>query len=302
MKYPAIVLIALTLLCCPVANAAEMSAEKMLSFGDSLFERGDYYRAITEYERVIFFYPDHALAKTARFQIANSYLKGDRIDQAIERFKALSMDLPNEDIGRKAFFMLGEAYYQKREYARAVDFYESYIETYPGDERIDAARIRIGWCYLRQGKWRQASEEFGRLPPDSPLHAQAAGLAEGAQAYPGIPTKSPTLAGGLSAVLPGAGQLYVNRPGDALVSFLLNGAFIWATVEAFHNDNNVTGGILLFFESGWYLGNIYNAVNGAEKYNRRNEQKYLDGLQDKYHVSYRYDGKGGNMVAFTVRF
>jgi tetratricopeptide (TPR) repeat protein len=302
MRYPAILFFAVMLLFGHAVLAGEMSAEKMLSFADSLFERGDYYRAITEYERVIFFYPDHELAKAARFQIARSYLKGDRLDQAIERLKALSMDLPNEAIGRKASFMLGEAYYQKREYSRAADYFESYIETYPGDERVDAARIRIGWSYLRQGKWQQAGEEFAKLPSDSPLHTQAEGLIEGAQDYPGIPTKSPTLAGGLSAVLPGAGQLYVNRPGDALVSFLLNGAFIWATVEAFQNDNDVTGGILLFFESGWYLGNIYNAVNGAHKYNRRNEQKFLDGLQEKYHVSYLYDGKGGNMVAFTVRF
>lgn len=302
MRHPAVLLFAVLLLCCQTAPAAELSAEKMLSFADSLFERGDYYRAITEYERVLFFYPDHGLAKTARLQIANAYLKGDRIDQAIERLKALSMDLPNEEVGRKASFMLGEAYYQKREYSRAVDFFESYIEAYPGDERIDAARIRIGWAYLRQGKWRQAGEEFGKLPADSPLHAEAKGLAEGAQGYPGIPTRSPALAGGLSAVLPGAGQLYVNRPGDALVSFLLNGAFIWATVEAFQNDNNVTGGILLFFESGWYLGNIYNAVNGANKFNRRNEQHYLDGLQDKYRVSFLYDRHGGSMMALTMKF
>jgi hypothetical protein len=73
-------------------------------------------------------------------------------------------------------------------------------------------------------------------------------------------------------------------------------------VEAFHHDNNVTGGILLFFESGWYLGNVYNAVSGAHKYNQRSEKQFLDGLQDKYRVSYLYDGHGGNMVAFTMRF
>jgi tetratricopeptide (TPR) repeat protein len=284
------------------AIANEMPAENMMSFADSLFGRGDYYRAITEYERVFFFYPDHPIAKTARFQIAHCYFKGDRLDQAIDRLRALSKELPNEEVGRKAYFMLGEAHYQKREYSRAADIFATYIETYPGDERVDAARIKIGWSYLRQGQWRQAADEFQKLPPDSPLHAQAEGLAEGSENYPGIPTKSPTLAGGLSAVIPGAGQLYINRPGDALVSFLLNGAFIWATVEAFQNDNNVTGGILLFFESGWYLGNIYNAVNGAHKYNRRSEKQFLDGLQEKYGVSYLFDGHGGSMVAFTMRF
>jgi tetratricopeptide (TPR) repeat protein len=284
------------------AIADEMPVEKAFAFAENLFAQGDYYRAITEYERVIFFYPDQPLAKTARFQIALCYLKGDKLDQAVDRFRALNQELPQVEVGRRAYFMLGEAYYQKREYSRAADIFATYIEIYPGDERIDAARIKIGWSYLRQGQWRQAADALQKLPPDSPLHAQAEGLAEGSEKYPGIPTKSPTLAGGLSAVLPGAGQLYVNRPGDALVSFLLNGAFIWATVEAFQNDNNVTGGILLFFESGWYLGNIYNAVNGAHKYNRRTEKQFLDGLQDKYRVSYLYDTHGRSLLAFTMRF
>ena len=272
----------------------------MLSFADHLFQKGDYYRAITEYERVLFHYPGHQAAKTARFQIAEAYLRGERYDQAIERFREISRDLPDDETGRKAYFQLGEAWYQKREYGSAEDVFSSYIERYPADGRADAARIKLGWSLLRQGKWQEATNAFRKVPVSSPLHAQAEGLAAGAPDYPARPVKSPALAGGLSAVLPGAGQLYNGRPGDALVSFLLNGAFIWATVEAFRNDNNVTGGILLFFESGWYLGNIYNAVNGAHKYNRRSEQQFLDGLQDTYRVSYVYDGKGGNMLVFTM--
>jgi TolA-binding protein/TM2 domain-containing membrane protein YozV len=302
MRSRALIGLCLLFLFSQAAIANEITVEKTFAFAENLFGQGDYYRAITEYERVIFFYPDHPLAKTARFQIALCYLKGDRLDQALDRFRALNQELPQVEVGRKAYLMLGEAYYQKREYSRAADIFATYIETYPGDERIDAARIKIGWSYLRQGQWRQAADEFQKLPPDSPLHAQAKGLAEGSEKYPGITIKSPALAGGLSAVIPGAGQLYINRPGDALVSFLLNGAFIWATVEAFQHDNNVTGGILLFFESGWYLGNIYNAVSGTHKYNRRSEKQFLDGLQDKYRVSYLFDGHGGSMVAFTMRF
>ena len=50
-------------------------------FADHLLAKGDYYRAITEYERVLFFHPGSALAKTARFRIAEAYLRGERYDQ-----------------------------------------------------------------------------------------------------------------------------------------------------------------------------------------------------------------------------
>ncbi|HYA85654.1 MAG TPA: tetratricopeptide repeat protein [Nitrospirota bacterium] len=279
-----------------------MSVDKMMSFADSLFAQGDYYRAITEYERVIFFYPDDSLAKAARFQIAESYFRGERFDQAIAQFGSLAHDYPNDEVGIKSLLRVGEVFYQKRDYEHATEAFIKFIGTYPNDTRDDAARLKLGWSYLRQRDWTQAEEEFRKLPAESPLHSKAEGLAEEAKHYPDIPKKSPGLAGGLSTILPGTGQLYIGKPGDALISFLLNGSFIWATAESFQHNNNATGGILLFFEAGWYLGNIYNAVNGAYKYNDRLEQRFMDNLHNRFDFSYYYDGHGRNMMAFNLKF
>lgn len=284
------------------SSAQEMTADKMLSFADHLYEQGDYYRAITEYERVIFFYPDRPAAKTARFQIALSYFKGNKLDVAIARFRALAEDYPGDEIGKKSLFLLGEACYQKRDYAEAADVFRKFIASYPGDQHADTARVKHGWSSLRQGKWQEAEDEFRKVPAGSSLRTQAEWFAAEAETYPGIPKKSPALAGGLSAILPGAGQLYVDRPGDAAASFLLNGAFLWATVEAFHRGENAVGGVFLFFETGWYAGNIYNAVNGAYKYNRLSQQRYLEGIENQYTISYYHDVRGSNVVAFTARF
>lgn len=290
------------LLCAGAAIAAEMSADKMMSFADSLFAQGDYYRAITEYERVIFFYPDSPLAKTARFQIAESYFKGEKFDQAIRHFGSITHDYPNDEVGIKSMFRQGDVFFQKQDYKHAEDVFTRFIETYPKDKRADDARVKLGWSYLRQGNWTKAEEEFQSLPVQSLLHKEAHGLAEEAKRYPEISKKSPGLAGGLSALLPGVGQLYVEKPGDALISFLLNGSFIWAAAEAFHNHNTTTGGILIFFETGWYFGNIYNAVNNAHKYNKRAEQRFMDDLQNRFEISYYNDGNRRNIMVFSLRF
>lgn len=42
------------------------------------------------------------------------------------------------------------------------------------------------------------------------------------------------------------------------------------------------GGILLFFEAGWYGGNIYNAVNNAHKYNRRQQARAKAKLHQRF--------------------
>lgn len=290
------------LLCSHAVFAGELPAEKMMSFADHLFAEGDYYRAITEYERVIFFYPDQPQAKTARFQIAYSYFKGEKFNLAIEKFRVLAQDYPEEELGRRSLFLVGEAYYQKHDYAEAAETFTRFIDSYPGAPAVDEARMKLGWSYLRQGNWQEAAEEFQKVPAGSGLRPQAEELAAAARSYPDIPKKSPALAGGLSAVLPGAGQLYVGRLNDAAASFLLNGAFIWATAESFRHHNTATGGILLFFESGWYVGNIYNAVSSAHKYNRRSEQQLMDGHQDRYDVSFSFDGHGKSMMAIVLRF
>jgi hypothetical protein len=64
-------------------------------------------------------------------------------------------------------------------------------------------------------------------------------------------------------------------------------------VEAFEHKNYVVGGILTFFELGWYSGNIYSAVSGAHKYNRNKKKEYLDGLEreDRFSVGISFRDK-----------
>ena len=104
-------------------------------------------------------------------------------------------------------------------------------------------------------------------------------MAQGLDRIPEVPQKSPAAAGVMSAVLPGAGQAYSGEYGRAAISFLLNGLFIWGMVESFRHDHYVVGGILTLFELGWYSANILNAVNSAEKYNRKKTQEYINGLE-----------------------
>lgn len=295
----------LLFLLAPLAvSAAEQPAASgtVLGFADHLFEQKDYYRAITEYERFLFLDPQSPKARYARYRIARCYFEGDKLPTAVTRLRELAVEPLTDRIGRDAMHLLGEAHYLRRDYGKARKVFRDFLRLAADDRRADAVRIRIGWSYLREGNWRQAAEEFRTLPEGSALREEAEGLESGALGYPDIRHKSPTLAGWMSALLPGAGQLYVGRRRDAAVSFLLNGTFIWATAEQFRKDNHVTGGILLFFESGWYLGNIYNAVGGAHKYNRRAENGYLDGLERRYGVAYSRDEEGTHRLAFTLRF
>lgn len=257
--------------------------EKLFSFADYLYAKEDYYRAITEYERVIFLYPNHPLSIIAKLKIALAYQNAGKWEIAINNLQKIAEDYPDQESGKEAFYRIGETYCLKGDYQLAIGKFRSFIGRYPEDDLREKAQVMLGWCHLRNKSSERAIEEFKQVETDSPLYSTAAGLAQDAGDFPNLPRKSPALAGVLS-IIPGAGQIYTGRIQDGVVSFILNGLFIWGTYEAFDHGNNVAGGILLLFESGWYSGNIYGAISGAHKYNRNKADTYFNSLEEKYDI------------------
>jgi len=254
-------------------HAAEVSAQ--LDFADALYAEGDHYRAITEYKRFIHQNPQMPACAHARLRIARSYLAGERWSEAEKQLQRLQENWPTSPEALRGALLYAEIPFRRGQYAHARQRYRLAGKQHP--EQLLPSRYRVAWTYIEQGEYPAAHEELVSLQ-----QPQASELAADLEQLQQLEEKSPGLAGGLSALLPGAGQLYVGRSRDAGISFALNAAFILATLEAFDNDNEFLGGILLFFELGWYSGNIYNAVNGAHHSNREQRENLLQQLRDQH--------------------
>ena len=74
-------------------------------------------------------------------------------------------------------------------------------------------------------------------------------------------------------MLPGAGHLYVDRPRDAAATFLINGLFIWGR-RARPRGTGGSGGVGAA-EAFWYSGAIVGSVNGAQKWNPREQERFF---------------------------
>ena len=81
--------------------------------------------------------------------------------------------------------------------------------------------------------------------------------------------RSPWLAGTMSAILPGSGQVYCGRYQEGIWAFVMCGVFAAATYESFNQDFEWVGAAAALTGLSWYSGNIYGAVNAAHKHNRR---------------------------------
>ena len=92
------------------------------------------------------------------------------------------------------------------------------------------------------------------------------------------PRKSPALAGAMSAVIPGSGQMYAEHYKDGLMAFVVNGLFIAGTVAAVDDENYALAAIVGGIGLPFYVGNIYGAATASRKWNMSLSRKLRDDL------------------------
>jgi hypothetical protein len=225
------------------------SAQGILSFGETLLKAGESYRAVTEFLRVLHHYPDEKGASARALDgLGRAYASAGRWDEAAEAFgrlAALDPANPSAPLSR------GAALYRagRHEEARAA------LSGRDGEAASTLATL----SWLREG---------GEGEPPAGIDTALVGEHET------LPRKSPATAGILSAVIPGAGHLYVDRPRDALTALLINGLFTWGAVRSAREDQWGLAGVLGAVELFWYSGTIVGAVNGAHKWNAREEERF----------------------------
>ena len=272
--------------------------ESVREFGDHLFRQGDYYRAITEYERFVFLAPEHAAAAEVRLRIGEAYYFGEKWDAAARIFRALETPEKDENVRRTSALYLAAIALRQKEPQRSADLLEKFLADFPDDPRRTDVVGQLILLDLRSGRLGEAERRLAEANAGetSSLPLGAADLEE----WKRLPRKSPLLAGSLSAVLPGAGQAYVGHWSDAALAFGLNAVFAWGTYAAFHQDEDILGCFLLALDTTWYFGNVYNAANGARRANQHRQNRFFENLDVRYGVVFPPARKDGPMPAIEV--
>jgi tetratricopeptide (TPR) repeat protein len=260
------------------ASKLVLDSEHQFQFAEQFFQRGEYYRAIGEYERFIYFFPLSEKVELVKYRIGLSYLKGEQYEQAIQAFYDLIEEYQDTEYAFKSYLGISKAYVSLKRYAMALTSLNNLITIVPDQEVIDEAYYQRGWVYLEMGVWGKAIESFEKVSLQRrDTYNLNHLLAEIREETP-LEGKNPAVAG-LLAIIPGAGHLYCERERDALVSFLVNGALIYTAYEAFDNELYALGGVISLFELGFYAGNIYSAISSAHKYNRDKKDTFLQHLR-----------------------
>jgi len=256
-----------------------LTDRNVYSYGKALMEEGDYYRAIGEFKRLIYYFPTSSLVDSANFLIGLSYYKADRFNESYSAFEDFAESKTNE---RNHLFYSAVLYAGKSKLkdgnpseARKIFSYISF-EHAPDTSIIyeTSKHLILSNLFLKDfnsARTAVDSSAFGRKERTNFIELIEMGEA--------LPKKSMPLAAAMSTVIPGSGQIYAGRYIDGLVSFLFNAYNAYALVTLLRkNESSSKLFVQVSISLPFYLGNIYGAALAAHKYNERKESTFYKKL------------------------
>lgn len=250
-----------------------------LQLGLRLYEEREDWRAISALRRHALLADDPAATYLTSLLIAQMYERNARHEASALSYERALLFAP-DPASRAWSFLLStqqlclpmSLYVACR--ARLEEFERDATLTPAQQELVAYERLFLD-IVLRRGSVGPA-----RLAPlkDARLRTHAQALIERDRAFHELDTKNPWLATSLS-LLPGAGQLYNGRPGEAAVAFGLNAGFGALTYFSFAQWDSAPLGIAsAILLAGFYVGNLVNAYTDAERITAAQYQAFFEGL------------------------
>ena len=251
-------------------------------YAAQLFESGDYQAARLAYKRLLFYDPDTEFRDIADYRIAQTYYYQNDATRAEGLFREFPAIHPNSPLRFQSQLMLGQLHFDAAEYSQARSSLFELLHASTEPEVVAAAHYLRGWCYIHTTDWNKAISELRQVNTSQMgvfREKKASELADTLLEETPLPSKSPQVAGWLSTVVPGSGQLYVGKVKEGVLAAALSGTFIYLAVDAIRDRRYIDcAGISLV---GWqfYWGNRTDAQQLASEYNKHHEQAFIETLK-----------------------
>lgn len=235
-------------------------------FAQYLLQARQYPAAAEEYERLAFMAPQN---DTFRMAVLYAMRKGEQITDGLERWRRWI------DNGYQPGLE------SRGEYAKLLLIGGQYpaLRTLTTQEGLIAPRLarRLDfYALLLQQSWPEARTRLAAWPVGENLPRRKeleSVLLRGEK----MRLKSPALALGLSAIVPGAGKMYAGQWKDGIIGLIFVGLNTWQAWRRFDQEGLDTfwGWVHAGFALGFYTGNLYGSHKAARIENERKRHKLL---------------------------
>jgi tetratricopeptide (TPR) repeat protein len=167
--------------------------DALLQMADVVRKQGNLQRAIGLYNQLVNMQTSQ-LRGEAQFGIAECYEQmaaeaaktsatagAPLFDRAFQEYKRVFDAFPESGRVGEAVAKMANYYYQQKDYARAVDIFETVLADHPDAKFLDVILFNYGRCLYRMERKADARRQFDQLIaefPESPLAGDAKNIAE----------------------------------------------------------------------------------------------------------------------------
>lgn len=232
-------------------------------FADYLFEKGEYEWASLEYERLQYMKTaDTTQLPVWEFRCGKSLMLAGKYHEAYTRFSKIRPVSPLSDSSCILSALCAIRY---------GDFHSA--RTRLECSSLDLSEVTGAYLDMQTKDYAAAHKRLRKVADDSPDAFRARALDQVITDIEQFKPKqyAPAL---LLSLLPGAGHLYSNNKGDALMTFIVvsTGALITGYYHHFGSEKRaITAGTVTGL---FYLGGIYGSALSVKIYNKKQRRKY----------------------------
>ncbi|MFQ6002310.1 MAG: TonB family protein, partial [Candidatus Zixiibacteriota bacterium] len=143
--------------------------DALFLIGRAYYNMGKYAKAERKFKELLASFPKSKLVEKCHYYVSLCQYKSGNEQDAIQSLKLI---MGSTKTGRKkraeAAFMLGEIYFERKEYDDAISHYQHLVENYKKDTLACFAQARIGEGYWFKKKYAQAKEAFDQVEKYDP--------------------------------------------------------------------------------------------------------------------------------------
>jgi tetratricopeptide (TPR) repeat protein len=226
-RSPLLLVCSIGLWLAPTEAVSQGMQEALLDAADAYLQEGNYEASATEYQRFLFFVPEHAAAYYALFQLGLVEHQLGRQQEAMQALRQASRLAPDNEARQRISYRLALAYLAAGHPERAkIELFEL-IASVSDTTLMTQSTLVAALAFASQGRWKQAGELFQTasvLQQGNPEFRE--GIAKAVELTHTLseqqPRKSPRAAKWASTFVPGSGQLYAGRVLTGLTSMAIN--------------------------------------------------------------------------------
>lgn len=262
------------------------STNKKFDFANYLIDKGLHEDATFVLNKLLLDNADLSAQDSAHFLLGKIYFSQKQLSQAAFHFDFVSTQA--EELNSPATFFGALSYSHLKDYSAAylkLNKYESSNANIYQLKVLELASINI----LKRDFAQYDSLNLLLDKNNYLVAATAQNLDFNKNKLLSIKGKSGLKAGLLSALIPGAGRMYVEKPGQGIYQLIIATLLGLQTWESYNNDGVRSARFIIYgaLFSSFYIGNIWGSAIGVKIYKNEINKTVDDAILMDMHIPLR---------------